>query len=415
MGRMFVRTPSMDTRVPPDEVWIRSDVPMNPGQDPEKIAETMIRKNPADACDGCAFFSAGRYGLGKCGFHGDLRTIDDTCPSFKPRMRAAMILVNPSGDTAKCMHCGGRIEYDPVSFTWKHKGRTSTYAGKRYAAGEPHSHRAIPKGNPPQLVRTSGGTIGTIIETQGGPTGGRRRYLLETSDGRRVWVHGRVYPIKSSEDPHTPEQLIPYTSEDYTMDEIERQATELRASEEYSEVIVRRARPEGGRAYGRVYVRRKEKNPSWDDPFEEPPRMKCRICGRELMWDSTKWVHGDPRPGGESHFPDPVGMRNPAGPTTPVKMRTETGEEVTVGVPADWERMAKAWQTMEPIYQELFKGVQNKEHWKDPIGPLHFDDYAPAQLMADAITFFHGGSEVDQAPDGGWIVSSKGYYEYIGG
>lgn len=53
------------------------------------------------------------------------------------------------------------------------------------------------KTNPTRkLYRTSGGTVGYIIETQGKP--GHYRHLLETETGRRVWVHGRLYEVKEN-------------------------------------------------------------------------------------------------------------------------------------------------------------------------------------------------------------------------
>jgi len=52
--------------------------------------------------------------------------------------------------------------------------------------------------------------------------------------------------------------MIPYTSEDYTLDECERQAEALRASGEYAHVEIRRKTPEAGQKFARVYVERKQ-------------------------------------------------------------------------------------------------------------------------------------------------------------
>src|SRR5438034_385837 len=54
MGRMLVRTPAMDTRIPPEEVWVRSDA-LAPDESPsQELVERLIKKNPGNACDGCA-------------------------------------------------------------------------------------------------------------------------------------------------------------------------------------------------------------------------------------------------------------------------------------------------------------------------------------------------------------------------
>jgi len=45
-----------------------------------------------------------------------------------------------------------------------------------------------------RLVRTPGGTVGRVIETQGKP--GHYRHLLETDTGKRVWVRGKLYEVK---------------------------------------------------------------------------------------------------------------------------------------------------------------------------------------------------------------------------
>lgn len=101
-------------------------------------------------------------------------------------------------------------------------------------------------------------------------------------------------------------------------------------------------------------------------------------------------------------------VRGGKAPTRPVKVRTESGEEIEIHVPTDLPP-----EMMVPIYEQLFSSVRSQTHWKDAIPPMHFDELAPAQLMADAIAFYHGGSEIEAMPDG-WDVWSKGYWHYIG-
>ncbi len=50
--------------------------------------------------------------------------------------------------------------------------------------------------------------------------------------------------------------MIPYTSEDCTIDECKRQATALRKTGRYIRVVIRKKLSENGQEFARVYVER---------------------------------------------------------------------------------------------------------------------------------------------------------------
>lgn len=61
----------------------------------------------------------------------------------------------------------------------------------------------------------------------------------------------------------------------------------------------------------------------------------------------------------------------------------------------------------------LFESVQNKENWKLPTRPVRVKTKVEANVLLEAICCFVGGAEMEK--DGqGYIVTSKGYYHYIG-
>ena len=62
----------------------------------------------------------------------------------------------------------------------------------------------------------------------------------------------------------------------------------------------------------------------------------------------------------------------------------------------------------------LFNKVQNKENWKFHTRPIRVSDEEDAKDLSDALSYFLGGSEVSVLPDRTYVVSSKGYYHYIG-
>lgn len=65
--------------------------------------------------------------------------------------------------------------------------------------------------------------------------------------------------------------------------------------------------------------------------------------------------------------------------------------------------------------RQIFEMVQNNENWKLPTNPVMARSLKTAKKIAQAIMGFTGGAEIDNAPcDNCFVVTSKGYYHYIG-
>lgn len=64
--------------------------------------------------------------------------------------------------------------------------------------------------------------------------------------------------------------------------------------------------------------------------------------------------------------------------------------------------------------RKIFEQVQNKENWKLATNPVIVRSKAMAEKVSDAIIFFVGGAEVKEVCSNKFIVTSKGYYHYIG-
>ncbi len=58
--------------------------------------------------------------------------------------------------------------------------------------------------------------------------------------------------------------------------------------------------------------------------------------------------------------------------------------------------------------------VRNIKNWKLPTKPVWVKSRATAEKVAAAIAFFMGGAEIDEWCDNSFVVTSKGYYHYIG-
>lgn len=61
----------------------------------------------------------------------------------------------------------------------------------------------------------------------------------------------------------------------------------------------------------------------------------------------------------------------------------------------------------------LFESVQNPENWKYPTRPAKVASLPEAEALSRAISYFAGGSEITDLSSG-YVVSSKGYYQYVG-
>ncbi len=78
-----------------------------------------------------------------------------------------------------------------------------------------------------------------------------------TKRTHRVRAHTRGSMKAHFVEPKRPDlEMIPYTSEDYTLEEAQRQARELRKEGKHKRVEIRRKRQENGRQFARVYVSR---------------------------------------------------------------------------------------------------------------------------------------------------------------
>ncbi len=61
----------------------------------------------------------------------------------------------------------------------------------------------------------------------------------------------------------------------------------------------------------------------------------------------------------------------------------------------------------------LVDWVRNEENWKYPTKPIKVKTLPEAQKIADALSANMGGSEITDAGNG-YVVSSRGYYWYVG-
>lgn len=69
--------------------------------------------------------------------------------------------------------------------------------------------------------------------------------------------------------------------------------------------------------------------------------------------------------------------------------------------------------SMDSDDKTLFELLQSPEGWKYPTKAIKVATLPEAQKVADALTFYAGGAEILEVLDG-LIVSSRGYYHYVG-
>lgn len=62
----------------------------------------------------------------------------------------------------------------------------------------------------------------------------------------------------------------------------------------------------------------------------------------------------------------------------------------------------------------IMEAVTNPEGWKFATLPVMTDSEEAARKIEDAISYYCGGAEVDRVNDETFIVTSLGYYHYIG-
>jgi len=82
--------------------------------------------------------------------------------------------------------------------------------------------------------------------------------------------------------------------------------------------------------------------------------------------------------------------------------------------------MNAAFSIAEPrqLIRDTLNVFEDARGWKYPIRPIVCRQEEFARELAAAMDFFYGGHEIDARRDldGSivWVVSSKGYYHYIG-
>jgi len=64
--------------------------------------------------------------------------------------------------------------------------------------------------------------------------------------------------------------------------------------------------------------------------------------------------------------------------------------------------------------EAIINKYKNKENWKYPTQAAVVETEKEAQKIADVLTYYLGGAEIIPSPSGRFIVTSKGYYYYIG-
>jgi hypothetical protein len=63
----------------------------------------------------------------------------------------------------------------------------------------------------------------------------------------------------------------------------------------------------------------------------------------------------------------------------------------------------------------IFNLVANSEYWKKPTTPAIVSTVAQADKLAQVITYYLGGAEIDKVCENIYVVTSKGYYHYMSG
>jgi hypothetical protein len=70
------------------------------------------------------------------------------------------------------------------------------------------------------------------------------------------------------------------------------------------------------------------------------------------------------------------------------------------------------------IIKAFLKTIEDVRGWKYPVAAQWFDNEALAIEVAAAMDFYYGGHEMsrhfNELGQARWVVSSKGYYHYVG-
>ena len=92
------------------------------------------------------------------------------------------------------------------------------------------------------------------------------------------------------------------------------------------------------------------------------------------------------------------------GPTRTVKMKTTSGGEMTVRIPAG--SMDKPTARGDRLFDSV-----TGAHWKDSTYKYRTDDKEVAEELAYTLNWYHGGHESEREGIG-WVIWSEGYYAY---
>lgn len=97
--------------------------------------------------------------------------------------------------------------------------------------------------------------------------------------------------------------------------------------------------------------------------------------------------------------------------TKAVTVNAECGTPVTINVPVG--------AIVEPTagYKAVFNDHCDPKNWKLPLKPARISSEAVAKAYADCVDFYCGGHEMTTSEINGevmYIVTSKGYYHYVG-
>ena len=98
--------------------------------------------------------------------------------------------------------------------------------------------------------------------------------------------------------------------------------------------------------------------------------------------------------------------------TTTITATSDCGNEITIRVPVG------SMDTPTELGRKAMESVQNADNWKMPTRKLHCRSLEVAQEVAYAMNWYLGGHElqtvIDAAGVADYVVSSRGYYHYVG-
>ncbi len=98
--------------------------------------------------------------------------------------------------------------------------------------------------------------------------------------------------------------------------------------------------------------------------------------------------------------------------TTEHTVQSTDGTDIVLNIPAG---------PMDPpceYGEHVFKLIKNKDNWKLPTANYHTDSKEHADKVVYVLDWYLGGHEIIECVNDigtkSWVVSSKGYYHYVG-